>query len=120
MSKTKVATIKLSEHNVEWEAYLVPQASDGLLTDGKVNWGTTHFKSKKIYVDNSLDDEDIYEVLVHELTHAVLFETQVKEVKKYNEEDVCEMMGMYGKIIIDLAEEVLKQWYLDSPGGTDV
>lgn len=120
MNETKTAIITLSDHNIEWEVYLVPQGSEGLLTGEKLNWGTTHFKSKKIYVDNSLNDKDIYEVLVHELTHAILFETQIKEVKKFNEEDVCEMMGMYGKIIIDLAEDVLGQWSLDDSGGSDV
>lgn len=120
MNEIKTAIITLSDHNIEWEVYLVPQGSEGLLTGEKTNWGTTHFKSKKIYVDNSLNNKDIYEVLVHELTHAILFETQIKKVKKFNEEDVCEMMGMYGKVIIDLAEDVLGQWSLDDSGGSDV
>ncbi len=67
----------------------------------------TYFKAKEIYIDEELPDDRKAETLRHELTHAVIFETQFVTRKKYSEEDVCDLLGMYGEIINSLAGEVI-------------
>lgn len=97
--------VYLPIRNSDWRINLVDPDSQGLRTDDSQNWGMTHYMTKDIYINNELHKDDIDEVLIHELTHAVLSETQIKESHKYSEEDVCDLMGKYARVIIDLADK---------------
>lgn len=99
-------TVYLPPRNSDWRVSLVDPDSLGLQTSNGQNWGTTQYVTKDIYINNELHENDIDEVLIHELTHALLSETQIKDAHKYSEEDVCELMGMYARIIVDLADKV--------------
>lgn len=90
-----------------WKIYEVPSTDPNLLLNGAESWGLTYFKSKTIYIDQGLKPEHKIEVLRHEITHAVIFETQFVSANKYTEEDVCDLMGTYGEIICRLAEEAM-------------
>ena len=94
----------------EWTVELVPRGDKRLILDGNPNWGMTYYRTRDIYIDEELDEDALDEVLLHELTHAMLFETQIKPTRKFDEEDVCETVGMYGRRIIELADKVHKKW----------
>ena len=90
----------------KWTVYEVPANDPKLSYKGSPAWGLTYYKIKSIYIDKELAKDHKLEVIRHELTHAVIFETQLSEHKKYNEEDMCELVARYGKIIVELAEKV--------------
>ena len=93
----------------EWTVELVPRRDKRLILDGNPNWGMTYYRTRDIYIDEELDEDALDEVLLHELTHAMLFETQIKPTRKFDEEDVCETVGMYGRRIIGLADKVYRK-----------
>lgn len=101
----KSTTVYLPTRSSDWQVNLVDPDSPGLRTDGSQNWGTTRYITKDIFINNELHENDIDEVLIHELTHALLSETQIKDSHKYSEEDVCELMGMYARVVVDLADK---------------
>lgn len=94
----------------EWVIRLVSSDDAKLIVDGEKSWGATYFKSRIIYIDQSLDCTTRGEVLRHEITHAVIYETQFTQKHKYSEEDICDFVGMYGTIIHKLAHDVFEQW----------
>lgn len=102
-----------------WTVYEVPPTDPNLKTGDSSNWGLTYFKDKDIYIDGDLKPEHKIEVLRHEITHAVIFETQFTEVKKYTEEDVCDLVGTYGKIICELADKVMNELQRKIKDSTD-
>lgn len=105
-------TVYLPTRNADWRINLVDPDSPGLQTSNGQNWGTTQYVTKDIYINNELHESDIDEVLIHELTHALLSETQIKDAHKYSEEDVCELMGMYARVVVDLADKARAGWGL--------
>lgn len=90
----------------KWKVYEVPTDDPKLLFKETPAWGLTYYRSKSIYIDKELTKDQKIEVIRHEITHAVIFETQFAEHKKYNEEDLCELVAHYGQIICDLANKV--------------
>ena len=103
----------------EWTVYEVPSTDSNLKIEGVANWGLAYFKRKSIYIDEELKPEHKIEVLRHEITHAVIFETQFVETKKYTEEDVCDLIGTYGEIICELANEALYKLQRESEDLSD-
>lgn len=94
----------------KWAVYEVPADDPKLMFKGIPAWGLTYYKSKEIYIDKELTKDHKIEVIRHEITHAVIFETQFIESKKYSEEDICDLVGVYGKIICELADKVYNKF----------
>jgi predicted SprT family Zn-dependent metalloprotease len=95
--------MKITINQSEWTIHEVESSHNMLVLDGGSCRGTTHFKQQEIYIDNSFKDEKVFQVLCHELSHAYLYETQLDIGVKYNEEMLCEFIGLYGKPIVDTA-----------------
>ena len=70
--------------------------------------GCIHYSERKIYLDKNLSLPDLYIVMRHELTHAVLYETQIELKESYTEEDMCEFVGKYGKLISSKVDEIIE------------
>lgn len=95
----------------KWKVCEVPTDSEKLLwKNAAPAWGMTWYREKSIYIDKELPKDQKIDTIRHELTHAVIFETQFAHNKKYNEEDLCDLMGIYGKIINDLADKVYNKF----------
>lgn len=90
----------------EWEV-LCTVSKQELEVNGKECKGCVHYSDRKIYVYKNLSLEDKFKVLRHELTHAVLYETQIELKEHYTEEDMCELMAKYGPFIVEKANELL-------------
>ena len=84
------------------------QDKSKLMVDRKVCSGAVHYKDREIFVDDGLGPVDLYKVVRHELTHAVLYETQLNLNVQYSEEDMCELMAKYGSFIVKLSEEIIE------------
>lgn len=79
-----------------------------LRVNGTVCSGAVHYRDREIYLNSNLVGADLYKTIRHELTHAVLYETQVNLQQSYCEEDLCELMAKWGEFIVKLAEDVVK------------
>lgn len=79
-----------------------------LRVNGKVCAGATHYREQTIYIDKGLKLSQTIRVLIHELTHVVIYLTQVSPKDIYTEEDVCEVMALYGGYIIGKAQEITR------------
>lgn len=80
-----------------------------LLVNGTVCSGAVHYKDREIYLNSNLDKVDICKAIKHELTHAVLYETQINLQHSYNEEDLCELMAKWGEFIVKLSGDIVKK-----------
>lgn len=54
-------------------------------------WGYTDYAKGVIYIDKSLNEQHIMQTLVHELLHAMLWETGATE--SYNDENIINPLG---------------------------
>lgn len=78
--------------------------------------GFTWKNLQKIYLSNELDERTAPRVIAHELTHATLYATQIKDlvnstVENFTEEDVCEFMALYGAQIADIAQDLMEKLF---------
>ena len=94
-------------NNMNWEIKEVESSHSMLLVRGAVGQGTSHFLHKEIYLDKDLKPEHKQQVLRHELTHAFMSETQISDKDTYDEEELCEFVGLYGYEIAFIADKYM-------------
>ena len=90
-----------------WKIEFVPPDSDNLIAHDRRCIGTTNYKSHTIYLSNTLVGAELYSTLCHEMSHACLYDTQIKQEETYDEEYLCDFMGMYGDHIITTAHHII-------------
>ena len=78
-----------------------------LMDDNYYHSGITDLKDQKIYIQEGLNSQQLWYTVVHELTHAYLQAYGMLQIN-YNDEIVADIMGIYGKDIIETAEYVIK------------
>ncbi len=54
-------------------------------------WGYTDYEKSAIYIENKLSEQHIKQTLIHELVHAMLWETGA--VDSYNDEKIVNPLG---------------------------
>ena len=91
-------------NNQKWKIKEVKEHNDNLLIDGAWRQGSTHFDKQTIYLLESLLSDRKEEVLLHELTHAFLYATQVNYYKDFDEENLCEFVALYSKSVVNIAK----------------
>lgn len=99
--------IMLGKNKCSWVIEEVSGLDSTLLVDGKRCRGATHFYNRKIYIDKNLEATDKKQVLLHELAHAILYDTQLELKDEYSEENLCEFIALYGETILQTAEGYL-------------
>ena len=105
MNKTKINfRLVVGVWNIE-----ITDENEKLLVNNKRCSGAIRYKERTIYIDSELNENDLGKVIRHELTHAVLYETQIELKEHYTEEDVCEFMAKYGEIVNTICEDLLKE-----------
>lgn len=72
--------------------------------------GMACFPSREIYIRDDLKSEELQHALIHELTHAWMFElgqgqNQLKK-HEFDEEFICELMAIHGERITTSANEL--------------
>lgn len=82
---------------------------ESLTAGGKVCSGTIHYSTQDIYIDKALSLIDKYKTIRHELTHAIIYETQINTDVTYTEEDICEFVAKYGAFINSKTEEIIEK-----------
>lgn len=66
------------------------------------NIGLTLCKLGEIKLSSEIDKDLLYSTIIHELTHAYLFEYGMPR-DNYSQEDMCDFFGAYGTEIIENA-----------------
>ena len=74
--------------------------------DGIEGLGLTNYKKGTIEILKGIDKELTKSTIIHELTHAYLFEYGMPK-EEYTLEDVCNFIGAYGEEIINKSKQVL-------------
>lgn len=95
-----------------WTISIVDSHDSNLVCEGDVSRGCTWPGKHAIYLSNELDERTFRRVLTHELTHAFLFATQIEEFETFNEEQVCELVAIWGPEIIKTTNMLLN-WGLE-------
>lgn len=97
---------KLYINNLEWKIVEVEKDNEKLKTDDDTMcYGTCRYYENTIYLDKNLCEAHKKKVLAHELTHAYIFSQLLKYSENYTEEEVCELVGLYGKQIWNQVDE---------------
>lgn len=86
----------------------ITENKDDLIVEGKFCKGAIHYKDSRIFIYFDTSDKDRKRLLLHELSHAVLYETQIELKEKYTEEDLCEFVAKYGLYIIELYNNLIE------------
>lgn len=91
----------------EWNIELTKEKKK-LRNNGKFCAGVTCYKEQTIYIDMNLRENQLYRVLLHELTHVYIYTTQISPKEFYTEEDMCELIALFGADIIIKANEIIQ------------
>lgn len=103
--------MKIIINKWEYEITLVKEDDEILkMDDGFYHSGITDLKEQKIYIQRGLNSQQLWYTVVHELTHAYLQAYGMLQVD-YTDEIVADIMGIYGKDIIENAKEVITHIY---------
>lgn len=71
-------------------------------------WGQCDYAKGKILLQKSLTKTHKKSVLIHELTHAFLYENAHND-KKYGEEKVCDLFGSFAEDIMTITNKYFKE-----------
>lgn len=96
--------MQITINDSEWEIFEANTHSPTLYHLEDRCRGITRFPEQKIYLDRNLKYDTKYSVLCHELSHAFLYETQIQNAETFDEEMLCEFVGIYGKKIVQIAD----------------
>lgn len=103
--------MKTKINNLIWEIITVPCTNPALIVNGANCLGTTWINEQKIYLSEELTKITAKSVVIHELTHAFLYSTQIKEDESYTEEEMCEFLSKWGEQILCLSAEVYSELF---------
>lgn len=92
-----------------WRVRLVPSNHSKLFKSNKIKaLGSCDDKMSIIYIDRQLDEEKLYKVLCHEITHAFMFSYHIK-LNLEQQELVADIISNYGIDIIEKTDLIFKQ-----------
>lgn len=94
----------------KWELNYCDKYSKELkeLTEEQVS-GITDYYHSKIYILNDLTKDFTIDTIYHELMHAFMFTYGYAQYENYNDENICDMIGAFGKELFTVAEEIIKE-----------
>lgn len=94
-----------------WEVVKVPAHDPLLIVDGQSCAGTTWCGHQKIALSDELSGDHAHRIIAHELGHAILYATQACKPESYSEEDLCEFLGIYSRLLCMLEEDIYKELF---------
>jgi hypothetical protein len=103
--------MRIHINHLLWEVNVVPTTDPGLHVDGEMCRGATWYGKQQIYLAEELTANTAMRVIIHELTHAYLYSTQMRLPDTFTEEEVCEFVACWGTDIISMANEVYTGLY---------
>lgn len=98
-------------NDLVWEIAIAPSTNPELIVDGTARAGATWLMQQKIYLSEELNKNTARSIIAHELTHAFIYSTQIKEEESYTEEELCEFVAKWGDKIFALTDEIYNELY---------
>lgn len=93
-------------NNQLWRLYFVPPMHKALQRpDGSYTIGSCDDNNKTIYICDMLNEQMIWKVLCHEITHAAMFSYNIL-LNIDQEELLADLVATYGYEIIDVTNRV--------------
>lgn len=92
--------------NQIWDVKVVSPHDTSLCVDGSYCRGACWCDRLTIAISNELNEKTLRRVIAHELTHALLWSSQVQIPEQFTEEQVCDFMAIYGAFIATFTEDV--------------
>ena len=80
----------------------------GLYVEGVACVGTTWPAKAEIYIADNQAPSKMLLTIRHELVHAILNCTQIREPKEFSEEEICEFAALYCEKVFHLANEIFE------------
>ena len=97
--------VKEVTYNVSFVKHIPPKCDDS-----DIVFGETNVYNKEILILDSLYPTDTFSTIVHELTHAFIFEYGFNDIM-FDEEDLCAFMGAYIGQIFEFANRILDNYH---------
>ena len=97
----------------EWEVHIIPATDPELYVDGDICRGTTWMGKHQIFLSSDLTSSTAKRVIVHELTHAYLFSTQMRVPETFTEEEVCDFIACWADLIYSSANNIYRALYCE-------
>ena len=92
-----------------WQLKIINHLDCGLFkSDGGTLCGKCNFNSKEIIIADGNNHERLYEIITHEITHAVIMQMLLCK-QDFTHEEVCEFMERYCEFICKLSQDVLER-----------
>ncbi len=101
--------MKVTINAIGWEVFKVDANHAGLYVNGEACVGTTWPAKAQIYIADNQSPGKMLLTIRHELVHAYINSTQIREPRKCTEEDICEFVAMYADAVLSLAEKIFKE-----------
>lgn len=103
--------MRLHINHLLWELKIAPTTDPELRVDGIMARGTTWYAKQQIFLADELTPNTALRVIIHELTHAYLWSTQMRLPDTFTEEEVCEFVACWAFEILDTANDVYTKLY---------
>lgn len=94
-------------NNDIWTICFVEPYSYYLMKDnGSFTIGMTDYNTKTVYIACGLDFSTLCHVIIHEITHCIIFSFHI-HMDIYNEELLCNVMENYAILILEITYYIL-------------
>ncbi|MFI3214404.1 MAG: hypothetical protein R3Y24_13840 [Eubacteriales bacterium] len=100
--------MKCNIFDSEYEILEEESPTLALMDSSGTRVGLCDYFDKKIWIKKDINEQEKKKTLLHELTHAFLYETQLSAKEKYSLEEVCECVGRFGMKMFEIVEEYFK------------
>lgn len=101
--------------NREWTVERKTPTAAELRVDGELRIGCCWITDGHIYISDSMERSMTREVVLHELTHALLASTQITNPEHYSEEDLCELCAKWASDLVSWADDVMQELFPEEP-----
>lgn len=95
----------------QWEVLKVGAHHPGLYVENTARAGAAWPMAMEVYLSDELKGDSVLRTIIHELGHAWLHSTQISQQETWSEEELCELLSIYGPEIVAASLEVHKQLY---------
>lgn len=103
--------MRIHINHLLWELKVVPTTDPELRVDGELCRGATWYGKQQIFLAAELNANTALRVIIHELTHAYLWSTQMRLPDTFTEEEICEFVACWAFEILDTANSIYTKLY---------
>ena len=95
----------------QWSVQAVEAHDPGLFANGDECRGTCWCGKSEIYLSKELSGDQVPRVVMHELVHAYIYATQAVKPENWTEEDMCELIAIYGWQMCVLGRQICEELF---------